>query len=93
MRWITWAMIVTLCALQYQIWVSNGGTGLRGQYAEMEQKAEGIKQQNKNTRRENAILRSEINDLQNGYNAVSELARNNMGYIEEGEVFYTLKPQ
>ena len=35
--------------------------------------------------------RAQVDDLQNGYEALSELARSELGYIEEGETYYNLK--
>ena len=87
-----WAMIIALINLQYQIWIDKGG-GLRQQYAQMKMQADGIKQQNDVLRQQNAILRAEVNDLQNGYEALSEIARTEMGYIQAGETFYNLKPE
>ncbi|ULJ60830.1 septum formation initiator family protein [Wielerella bovis] len=92
MKWITWAMVLALCSLQYQIWIPQGG-GLRLQYAKMQAQADAIKQQNETLRLQNAVLRAEVNDLQNGFEALSEIARTEMHYIEEGETFYTLRPQ
>lgn len=92
MKWITWALFATLLILQYKIWLDDGG-GLRAQYAQMKQQAENIKHQNANLQHNNAILRSEVDDLQNGYEAITEIARTEMGYIENGETFYNLKPE
>lgn len=66
---------------------------LREQYVVAKQKADDIKQQNAALRRENDILRAEVEDLRNGYEATSEIARYKLGYIGEGETFYNLKPE
>ena len=88
MKWITWGLLITLINLQYQIWLRNGG--LRQQYTQMQQKAKLVHQQNEKLRRENMILRAEVADLQNGYEAISEIVRTEKGYIEQGETFYNL---
>lgn len=89
MKWITWGLLITLAGLQYKIWLHNGG--LRTQYAQMQQQAESIKRENAVIRHDNAMLRAQVDDLQNGYEALSELARSELGYIEEGETYYNLK--
>ena len=57
----------------------------------MQQQAENIKRENATIRHDNAMLRAQVDDLQNGYEALSELARSELGYIEEGETYYNLK--
>lgn len=89
MKWITWGLLITLAGLQYKIWLHNGG--LRSQYAQMQQQAESIKRENAVIRHDNAMLRAQVDDLQNSYEALSELARSELGYIEEGETYYNLK--
>ena len=89
MKWITWGLLLTLASLQYKIWLHNGG--LRTQYAQMQQQAENIKHEHALIRHDNAMLRAQVDDLQNGYDALSELARSELGYIEEGEIYYNLK--
>ena len=89
MKWITWGLLLTLASLQYKIWLHNGG--LRAQYAQMQQQAENIKHENAIIRHDNAMLRAQVDDLQNGYDALSELARSELGYIEQGETYYNLK--
>ena len=83
MKWITWGLLITLAGLQYKIWLHNGG--LRSQYAQMQQQAESIKRENAVIRHDNAMLRAQVDDLQNGYEALTELARRELGYIVEGE--------
>ena len=83
MKWITWGLLITLAGLQYKIWLHNGG--LRSQYAQMQQQAESIKRENAVIRHDNAMLRAQVDDLQIGYEALSDLARSEIGYIEEGE--------
>ncbi|MDK4565357.1 septum formation initiator family protein, partial [Kingella kingae] len=50
------------------------------------------KQQNDMLRRENEMLRAEVQDLENGFDTKAEIARSEMGYIGDGEIFYNLKP-
>lgn len=86
MKWITFALTAALVFLQYQIWLHDGG--LHQDYRQMQHKAQSIEKQNEYLRQQNALLRAEVNDLKNGFDAVSETARRDMGYIERGETFY-----
>ena len=88
MKWITWGLLTVLLFLQYQIWFHHGG--LREEYAQMQKKAEKMHMQNAELRRQNAMLKAQVADLQNGYDAISEIARTEMGYIGKGETFYNL---
>lgn len=90
MKWITLALVATLISLHYQLWLHKGG--LHQQYAKINQQIQTVAMQNQQTRQENAILRAEVHDLKNGYEAISEIARQDLGYIQDGEIFYSFKP-
>lgn len=90
MKWITFALIVTFVALQYQIWVPKNG--LHHQYAELRRQNETMQRQNADLRDQNRKLRAEVQDLNNGFEAIAEIARHNMGHIQDGEIFYSFKP-
>lgn len=86
MKYITFALLTTLAVLQYTIWMDGGG--LRKEYAEKHQAANTIHKQNSRQRAANHALRAEVEDLQNGYDAIVEITRSEMGYIQDGETFY-----
>lgn len=88
MKWITLALTVTLLSLQYQLWLHKGG--LHQQYAQISQQAQVLTQQNQLLRHENSVLKAEVEDLKNGYEAISEMARHHLGYIQDGETFYQM---
>ena len=90
MKYITWILLAALAMLQYSLWFHQGC--LHVQYAQMEKNANNIKQQNDMLRRENEMLRAEVQDLENGFDTKAEIARSEMGYIGDGEIFYNLKP-
>ncbi|MDO4433853.1 MAG: septum formation initiator family protein [Alysiella sp.] len=89
MKWITLILSLIFISLHYQIWLPE--TGLRAQYAKIEKLAHTTSQQNHLLRQKNALLKAEVEDLKNGFQAVSEIARYKMGYIQEGEVLYQFK--
>lgn len=88
MKWITLTLTAVLLSLQYQLWLHKGG--LHQQYAHISQQAQVLTQQNQLLRHSNNILKAEVEDLKNGYEAISEMARNNLGYIQDGEIFYQM---
>jgi cell division protein FtsB len=84
MRWFSAALIALLVLLQYPLWLGKGGwlrvwdTG-----RQLEQQ----KESNRVLEVRNAGLDAEVRDLKQGYDAVEERARFELGMIREGEVF------
>ncbi|WP_037588486.1 septum formation initiator family protein [Stenoxybacter acetivorans] len=87
MKWVTWVLSILLLSLQYNLWFSENGYNL----LEMRKK-EIAKQEAVNLKLEarNQALAANIADLKDGNDALSEMARMDFGYIQEGEVFYRL---
>ncbi|WP_020648250.1 cell division protein FtsB [Solimonas variicoloris] len=78
-------LAVLLLALQWRLWVANGGVAhthrLKGEVAA--QQAE-----NERLRARNATLDAEVQDLNSGVVAIEGRARTTMGMVKEGETFY-----
>ncbi|MCG6503735.1 septum formation initiator family protein [Kingella sp. SNUBH-2017] len=87
MKYITFILLAILGGLHFQIWKPGG---LRAQYAEASAQAADFASRNEGARINNNILRAEVEDLKNGYEAVTELARFQLGYIRDGEIYYDL---
>lgn len=85
MKMILGALIVLLVLLQYEFWFSDGGMKT------VWQMQKNIQQQNKINEKldqRNQLLISEVNALQSGNAAVEAKARNDLGMVKKGEVFY-----
>ncbi|MDX9706371.1 MAG: cell division protein FtsB [Azospira sp.] len=84
MRWLTLALIALLVLLQYPLWLGKGGWLKVWDYDR--QLAE---QQRANHRLElrNGGLDAEVRDLKQGYEAIEERARYELGMIRQDEVF------
>ena len=84
MRWLSVALIALLVLLQYPLWVGKGGW-LRVWDAanQLEQQKEG----NKKLEVRNDGLDAEVRDLKQGYDAIEERARYELGMIKQDEVF------
>ncbi len=80
-------LIVMLVVLQYRLWVGEGSL------AELYLLKEDIELQRaelQQMRRRNQALQAEVNDLKKGLEAIEERARNDLGMIREGEIFYQI---
>ena len=78
-------LICLLIFIQYGLWA---GKSSLGKYLELRQEVSEQREENELQRARNNILYAEINDLRNGIEATEERARNDLGMIREGEVFY-----
>ena len=87
MRSLTIIMIILLVTLQYKLWFAKGGVPdilrLKKQY-----QVEVAK--NNRLKKRNQILLQDIKQLKSGAAAIEGKARNELGMIKQGEVFYRL---
>lgn len=91
MKWITVILALALLITHYQIWIHDGG--LHKQYVEINEQVTRVQQQNQALQTENKVLKAQVENLQHGFDAISEIARTKMGYIQQGEVYYEMQPQ
>lgn len=84
MRWLSLALIALVVLLQYPLWIGKGGW-LRVWDVDRQLQ----QQREANTRLEvrNAGLDAEVRDLKQGYDAIEERARYELGMIRQDEVF------
>ncbi|SUZ66426.1 uncharacterized protein METZ01_LOCUS19280, partial [marine metagenome] len=76
---------VLFLALQYNYWFGKSG------YFEVQMLADQVEQQaqlNGHLRERNRILRAEVEEFQEGFEAVEAHARSDLGMVVEGETFY-----
>lgn len=83
-RWPTWILLGLIVVLQYPLWLGKGGW-LR--VWSMDQQLEAQQEVNQKLELRNAGLDAEVRDLKNGYDAIEERARFELGLIKPGEVF------
>ena len=84
MRWLSVALIALIALLQYPLWIGKGGW-LR--VWDVDRQLQLQKEGNKMLGIRNAGLDAEVRDLKQGYDAIEERARYELGMIKEGEVF------
>lgn len=85
MRWLTLFLALLIAALQYPLWLGKG-SWLR--VWEVDQKIAEQKQVNQGLKARNASLEAEVRDLKQGYDAIEERARSELGMIKQDEVFF-----
>jgi cell division protein FtsB len=76
-------LLVIICLLQYRIWFGDGNIfELRRLQARIDE----LNAEKERRLQRNAALDAEVRDLKGGYEAVEELARQNLGMIKPGEI-------
>jgi len=90
MRWLSVALFALLVLLQYPVWIGKGGW-LR--VWDVDRKLQEQKENNTRLEVRNAGLDAEVRDLKQGYDAIEERARFELGMIKQGEVFVRVPEQ
>jgi cell division protein FtsB len=89
MRLLMLALTLSLVLLQARLWVSEEGMRevwrLRSQVAERTEENQALALRN-------SALDAEVQDLKQGFAAVEERARAEMGMIAPGETFFQITP-
>lgn len=85
MRWLTLIFIALIASLQYPLWLGKG-SWLR--VWEVDREATQQKEVNQKLRARNASLDAEVRDLKQGYDAIEERARSELGMIKRDEIFF-----
>ena len=84
MRWLTVGLLAAIGLLQYPLWVGKGGWLKVWEYDRQLQQQ---KEVTKKLEIRNAGLDAEVRDLKQGYDAIEERARFELGMIRQDEVF------
>ena len=85
MRFLTLIFVILIAALQYPLWLGKGSWlrvwDLNRQISEQKDK-------NTQLKARNDTLDDEVRDLKQGFAAIEERARSEVGMIKQDEVFY-----
>ena len=84
MRWLTLGLIALLVLLQYPLWLGKGGWLKVWDY---DRQLTQQKEANRKLETRNGGLDAEVRDLKQGYEAIEERARFELGMIKQDEVF------
>ena len=85
MRWLAGGLLGLLLILQYRLWFADGGLAEANRLGQQLAEAEN---ENASLTARNDRLTKEVLALQGGNDAVEKNARENLGLIKEGEVYY-----
>ncbi len=85
MRWLTLALVALIASLQYPLWLGKG-SWLR--VWDVSRQIDAQKDVNTTLKARNDGMDAEVNDLKQGYAAIEERARSELGMIKQDEVFY-----
>ena len=84
MRWLTLALVALFVLLQYPLWLGKGGWLKVWDY---DRQLAQQKEANRKLEVRNGGLDAEVRDLKQGYEAIEERARFELGMIRQDEVF------
>ena len=84
MRWLTVGLIAVIGLLQYPLWLGKGGWLRVWEY---DRQLAQQKEVTKSLEIRNAGLDAEVRDLKQGYDAIEERARFDLGMIKQDEGF------
>ena len=85
MKLLTLALAGLVMVLQYPLWVGKGGW-LR--VWEIDRQISAQREINSRLKVRNAALDAEVRDHKQGFDAIEELARSELGMIRQDEIFF-----
>ena len=87
MKFLTVLFVILIILIQYPLWFSRGGWL---NVFDLNNKYQNQKEINQDLEKQNDALRAEVNDLKKGTDAIEERARDELGMIKEGEIFFEI---
>jgi cell division protein FtsB len=90
MRWFIAALAVVALLLQYRIWASPDGMR---EVLRLTDAVEAQREENRRLEARNRQLAAEVRDLKQGFAAVEERARSELGLIAPNETYFQVVPR
>jgi cell division protein FtsB len=87
MRFLALGLVLLIALIQNPLWFGKGGW-LR--VWELDRRVDGQHETNKRLAIRNAALNAEVLDLKQGYDAIEERARSELGMVKQDEVFFQI---
>ena len=88
MRWLALAFVALIAALQYPMWLGKGGWL---QVRALDRQLAAQQESNARLKARNDALDADVRDLKNGFEAIEERARGELGMVKQDEVFFQLQ--
>jgi len=85
MRFLAFALVLLIALIQNPLWFGKGGL-LR--VHELDAQVEAQRETNIKLAARNSMLDAEVLDLKQGYDAIEERARSELGMIKQDEIFF-----
>ncbi len=85
MRWLPAGLIVLLLLLQYRLWLAEGGLA---EVVRLRERIESERQRNDVLEARNQSLEQQVLELQSGNRVIEQRAREDLGLIKDGEIYY-----
>lgn len=85
MRWLTLLLVALILGLQYPLWLGKG-SWLR--VWEVDRELAGQKEVTLKLKARNSSLDADVRDLKQGYEAIEERARSELGMVKRDEIFF-----
>ena len=85
MRALAALLVLLIAAIQTPLWFGKGGWM---RVWELDQQVQAQHATNDKLRARNAALDAEVRDLKQGYDAIEERARSELGMIRQDEIFF-----
>ena len=76
-----------LLCCQYSLWFGKGSVG---HTEELQEQLVRQEEKNQTLTLRNNFLNAEVEDLAHGQEAIAEIARVELGYVQDGEVYYRI---
>ena len=87
MKFLALLLVLLLVVMQVNVWLTKDGYS---RLAEIKELIQDQQKENNEMVSRNSQLKEEIKDLKDGYSAIEEKAREDIGMIKKGEEFYLL---
>jgi cell division protein FtsB len=84
---LSYALAALVLALQYPLWIGKGGWM---RVWELDRQLAQQREANARLKSRNDALEAEVVDLKQGFEAIEERARTELGMIRKDEIFYQL---
>ena len=85
MRWLLSGLILLLLLLQYRLWLAEGGLA---EVVRLRERIESERERNEMLEARNHSLEQQVLELQSGKRVIEQRAREDLGLIKEGEIYY-----
>lgn len=90
MRWLAVSLLIVIGLLQHPLWLGKGGWLRVWDVDRQLRQQQAVNQQ---LQARNAGLDAEVRDLKQGYDAIEERARFELGMVQQDEVFVQIPEQ